>query len=188
GRDAASHTTSCRRSSLPGRETPPSTAPSPASCLRSTGYSCVLSAAPPTRSSPRDTPPTASPPATTPPACARRSHRSCCPTSTAHSSADCTPPTFLPAAPVRRRAMPNASLPQRSRAASPASHEWKSRTAPARVASTDCIVSRPLSSSTATEIVSRWTSIPIYLTLFIRVLLSLRFWLSASHSTTAAYI
>src|ERR1700691_393888 len=50
----------------------------------------------------------------------------------------------------------------------------KSRTAPARVASTDCIISRPLSSSTATEIVSRWTSIPTYLKLFIRVFLSLR--------------
>src|SRR6266568_345470 len=53
--------------------------------------------------------------------------------------------------------------------------------APARVAITDCIISRPLSSSTATEIVSRWTSIPIYLTLFIRVFLSLRFGCCFSH-------
>src|ERR1019366_6679771 len=45
----------------------------------------------------------------------------------------------------------------------------------ARVASTNCISSPPLSSSTATEIVSRWTSIPTYLTLFIRVFLSVRF-------------
>src|SRR5258707_772862 len=57
----------------------------------------------------------------------------------------------------------------------------KSRIAPARVASTDCISSRPLSSSTATDIVSRWTSIPRYLTLFIRVFLSLCFGCCFSH-------
>src|SRR5260370_7450465 len=50
-----------------------------------------------------------------------------------------------------------------------------------RVASTDFIIGRPLSSSTATDIVSRWTSIPTYLTLFIRVFLSLRFGCCFSH-------
>src|SRR5208337_1692832 len=51
----------------------------------------------------------------------------------------------------------------------------KSRIASPRVATTDCISHPPPSSNTATEIVSRWTSIPTYLTLFIRVFLSLRF-------------
>src|SRR5260370_20321026 len=50
-----------------------------------------------------------------------------------------------------------------------------------RVASTDFIIGRPLSSSTATDIVSRWTSMPRYLTLFIRVFLSLRFGCCFSH-------
>src|ERR1019366_4466818 len=57
----------------------------------------------------------------------------------------------------------------------PRTPRMKSRIAVARVASTNCIRSPPLSSSTATEIVSRWTSIPTYLTLFIRVFLSVRF-------------
>src|SRR5437899_1932593 len=45
--------------------------------------------------------------------------------------------------------------------------------ADARVASTDCINRFPSRSSTAAEIVSRWTSRPTYLTLCIRVFLSL---------------
>src|ERR1035438_5291152 len=43
----------------------------------------------------------------------------------------------------------------------------KSRIAEARVAMTDCITNLPSAFSTATEIVSRWTSRPTYLMLFI---------------------
>jgi predicted transposase YbfD/YdcC len=48
----------------------------------------------------------------------------------------------------------------------------KSRIAAARVARMDCRIRRPLSLSTAAEIVSRWTSSPTYRTLFIWVFLS----------------
>src|SRR5271157_2891901 len=63
----------------------------------------------------------------------------------------------------------------------------KSRIASPRVATTDCISHPPPSSNTATEIVSRWTSIPTYLTLFIRVFLSLRFGCLLLTEPTAAY-
>src|SRR5712691_8316530 len=126
----ASHRASFLGRPPPGRETPPSAAPSLASCLRSAGYSCAPPAAPAARSSPRGTPETASPPVTTPPASAHRWHRSCSPTSTAHSSADCTPPAWPHAAPAHRKATPNAFLPRRSHAAGLASHEYNPESQP----------------------------------------------------------
>jgi hypothetical protein len=49
----------------------------------------------------------------------------------------------------------------------PRTPPMKSRIAAVRVISTDCWSSRPLSLSTAAEIVSRWTSSPMYLILSI---------------------
>ena len=90
-RGASCHTTSCPRSRSPGSRNTAFSRPI-TRVVSSVSMAVAPSpdAAPQADCSRRDRPPTAARRATTRPACAHRSHRSCCPTSTARSCAGCT--------------------------------------------------------------------------------------------------